>query len=305
MQRLIFSITLVLLFNLISFGQHSSVAAPTSLKHIKANGIKITYLEMGKGEPVIFVHGALGDYRSWAAQMKPFAKNYRVISYSRRYHYPNQWIGDGSNYSRVLHAADLIAFIQALKLPHVHLIGHSYGGSVAAIAAFESPELVWSLVLVEPSLFTLLAQDEEGKDLVSKQTMVFRKVVELLDRGEKGRALSDFINLVDGLGGYDRLRSGERAKMMDNLRTLKPTLIGNRRVIPFTCENAASIKAPTLLLQGEHSPRIFHLTLTKFATCLPKAKSMTLKGVSHFLASEDSQTFNKVALKFLSENQVP
>ena len=100
-------------------------AAHAPLKKVKVNGRVLNYIEQGTGEPVVFVHGSLGDYRTWRAQMDTFARHFRVISYSRRYHYPNNWVGTGSDDSVGRHAEDLAAFIKALKLPPVHLIGHS------------------------------------------------------------------------------------------------------------------------------------------------------------------------------------
>jgi pimeloyl-ACP methyl ester carboxylesterase len=43
------------------------------VKAILVNGDSINYIDIGKGDPVVFVHGALGDYRTWEAQMDTFA----------------------------------------------------------------------------------------------------------------------------------------------------------------------------------------------------------------------------------------
>jgi pimeloyl-ACP methyl ester carboxylesterase len=56
---------------------------------ISLNGVSFTYLEEGSGPPVVLVHGSVSDYREWHMQMAPLARHYRVIAYSRRYHWPN------------------------------------------------------------------------------------------------------------------------------------------------------------------------------------------------------------------------
>ena len=86
------------------------------MPEIMANGTQFEYIEQGQGEPVILVHGALGDYRTSPLQVESFAKRYRVFAYSRRYHYPNPWVGDGQDYSPLLHAEDLAALITSLGL---------------------------------------------------------------------------------------------------------------------------------------------------------------------------------------------
>ena len=53
------------------------------------NGTTIHYFEHGEGEPLVFVHGTLGDLHAFSAQIEEFAKEFRVIAYSRRFHPPN------------------------------------------------------------------------------------------------------------------------------------------------------------------------------------------------------------------------
>ena len=53
-----------------------------SLKVVTVNGAALHYAEQGDGVPVIFIHGAFGDYRSWTTQVKDFSQKYRAITYS-------------------------------------------------------------------------------------------------------------------------------------------------------------------------------------------------------------------------------
>ena len=62
---------------------------------VRANGVDLHYTERGRGEPLILLHGGQGDYRSWGAQVEALSPHYRVISYSRRYNYPNDNPLDG------------------------------------------------------------------------------------------------------------------------------------------------------------------------------------------------------------------
>src|SRR5262245_61249813 len=64
-------------------------ASAQAVKHVNANGLSFAYVEAGKGPPVVLVHGSVFDYREWSKQIKPLARHYRVIAYSRRYHWPN------------------------------------------------------------------------------------------------------------------------------------------------------------------------------------------------------------------------
>jgi len=121
-------------------------------------GHKITlhYVENGKGVSVIFVHGSLSDGGYWSDQIGPFAEHYRPIAYSRRYNYPNV-NPDEPGYSAVTDAEDLAAFIDALHLGKVVVVGHSYGGLTALFLAARYPDLVRALILAEAPAVPLLA----------------------------------------------------------------------------------------------------------------------------------------------------
>jgi pimeloyl-ACP methyl ester carboxylesterase len=94
---------------------------------LKINGTSLEYAEYGEGEPLVLVHGSASDYRTWHKQQEEFAHRYRVITYSRRYHWPNEQIPEDAGYSMLEHVDDLQALIQELGAAPAHLVGHSYG----------------------------------------------------------------------------------------------------------------------------------------------------------------------------------
>ena len=193
------SIIFLTLFCLYACGDNNSKQeesiAISELKAIFINGDSINYLDIGKGSPVVFVHGGLGDYRSWAAQMDAFAKNYRVIAYSRRYAFPNkQVINDLADYSVVPQAKDLAEFIKALDLRSVHLVGHSYGASIALLATMDHPELVRSLTLGEPPVFSLLENVPGGDTLMNNIfTKSFMPAADAFRNNNDEKALEEFV----------------------------------------------------------------------------------------------------------------
>ena len=141
-------------------------AASPKPRQLKANGTDLTFVDQGKGAPIVFVHGAVGDLRFWEPQRAAFAKNHRYVAYTLRYHGTGAWPDAGKQYSTDVHSADLAAFISALKAGPVHLVGLSYGGLLAALVATRDPSLVRSLTLAEPALFELLGDRPEDKQVL-------------------------------------------------------------------------------------------------------------------------------------------
>src|SRR6266571_3441572 len=124
------------------------VVVPTSTpqaqaaKEVEINGVRLQYVEQGSGEPMVFVHGAPSDLRTWEPVREVVAKNYRFIAYTQRYFGTEPWPDDGKNFSIATHADDLAKFITSLNAGPVRLVGWSHGGLVSVNAAVSDPSLV-------------------------------------------------------------------------------------------------------------------------------------------------------------------
>jgi len=94
----------------------------------------------GEGEPVLLVHGTGGDANSWAAQ-QTLAASYQLRAVDRR--------GYGGSPARPpdYGFAEESAEIAALLGDGAHLVGQSYGGVLALLAAGRRPEAVYSLTV--------------------------------------------------------------------------------------------------------------------------------------------------------------
>src|ERR1700690_3851316 len=108
------------------------------MQSARVNGTTLAYLERGTGVPVFFIHGSVADFRSWSPQMEPFSSKFRVISYSRRFHFPNPGSA-GSDYSAALHAADMGKLRHAAGPGPAHIVGSSFGAYAALVLAVREP----------------------------------------------------------------------------------------------------------------------------------------------------------------------
>jgi pimeloyl-ACP methyl ester carboxylesterase len=277
---------------------------PFSFKHISAGEVTLAYIEEGQGAPVVFLHGGgPTDLRTWGAQIEPFAAWYRAIAYSRRYHYPNAWIGDGSDVnSTYVHAADLAAFISALSLDRVHLAGVSYGADIALRFAVAYPDRLLTLTLAEPALFTWLVTLPGGRELFAAYANEAIPAKEVVQGGDLVSGARLWIESFMGSGAFDRLPVAALGRIMDNIRLLAfdPTDIAEATT-DVTRAEAAAVQTPALLLVGDDSPAMFHLVQQELARRLPRARLVRIAHATHLLHLMNPVDFNATVLAFLAE----
>jgi len=120
------------------------------MQSLHVNGYDMAYLEVGRGPPLLCVHGSLCDFRIWSAVLGPLTRRHRVIAVSLRHFFPDHWDGAGDSYSIAQHVDDVIAFIERLDAQPVDLMGHSRGGHISFRVAQRRPDLLRKLILAEP-----------------------------------------------------------------------------------------------------------------------------------------------------------
>ncbi len=286
----------------------------TNVLSIEVNRVNLAYLEKGKGQPVIFVHGTPADYRAWSSHIELFAEKYRAISYSRRCSYPNKYAGDLRDDTIANNAEDLGALINKLGAVPAHLIGHSYGAFIAIYCALKHPELVRTLVLAEPPAFTLLIEDLQNPlDLFLKSRSTVAALIELTNkalipaqeairRGDSKDAVRVFIDGANGReGAFEQLPAPVRSMLIDNRESIGEEIDSVMKT-KFSREDASHIAAPTLLAKGELSPKIMLHVMDILADFLPDSQKVTFQGASHAFPFAKPDEFNERVLKFLAKH---
>ena len=269
----------------------------------RVNGTELAYSDLGRGEPVVLVHGTLGDARSWSLQADAFATSHRTIAYSRRHHHPNRCGDGGPAYSADRHADDLAALIDRLGVGPAHIVGNSYGAYTALFLATRHPEAVRTLVLGEPPTLPILEHHTEGRELSDRfLAEVWDPGGELLRNGQVEDGICVFVDALFGEGTYDQLEPHVHSLLLDNAPAFRLETASPDFWTPFTHQDARRIAAPTLLLSGEQSLRMFQLIVAELARCIPDSEHVELAGSSHDLPSHQVQAFREVVLGFLGRH---
>ncbi len=95
------------------------------------DGTQLYYEEAGRGTPIVFVHEFSGDYRSWEAQMRCFARRYHCVVFNARGYPPSAVPAARAKYSQAIVIDDIVAVMRHLKLRKAHIVGCSMGARTA------------------------------------------------------------------------------------------------------------------------------------------------------------------------------
>jgi pimeloyl-ACP methyl ester carboxylesterase len=279
------------------------VTKNAALKSVNIDSTEFHYLEQGAGDPVLFVHGTLGDYRSWRQQMGPFAERYRVISISRRYHYPGTWNGGRSDYSAERQGEDIGRVIEELRLGRTHIVASSFGAFISLFTASNHPGLVRSLVLGEPPAFPILTAVPNGRSYWNDfDRRAWTPARNAFNRGDDEVAVQYFMDGVLGPGSYDKLSHSARKMLIDNVPALKAEVSSADYMSDISCELLRRIQIPTLLVGGELSPELFHRITDEFERCLPNRERITVPNASHAIHNQNARFYNRAVLDFLDRH---
>jgi pyruvate dehydrogenase E2 component (dihydrolipoamide acetyltransferase) len=114
-------------------------------------GHRLRYLELGDAAdtPILFLHGFGSDFNSWMFNQTVLADGFRTIALDLPGHggsTKSVGAGDPTALTDVVETA-----LAALGVEHMHLVGHSMGGAIAALLAARRPESVVTLSLIAPA----------------------------------------------------------------------------------------------------------------------------------------------------------
>lgn len=266
---------------------------------VHVNGVDLHYIEAGSGDTVILLHGGTGDYRSLAAVFQTLSEHYHVVSYSRRYHYPNHNVVQ-KNHSALVEAQDLAALIQQLKLGRVHLVGTSYGAFTALALALKHPEMIRSMFITEPPIHSWMKGTASYKDFM---TNMWDPAAAAFKRGDKNSAMRIFVDGLFGAGYFERLPPAAASAMMDNAVALEALAVSSNAFPYLPKEKIKRLKIPTMILTGANTVAVHKEIDEELGRLLPNATSVTVPRAGHGIGRDNPEMFMSLLLEFLNQQK--
>jgi proline iminopeptidase len=302
-------------------GPPASNVYPLEEGFVDAHGVMLYYKTLGKGAPLVIVHGGPGashDY--FLPYLLPLARTNRLVFIDERGSGRSSKLEDVSQYTVLNMVEDVEAVRVALHLGKISLLGHSYGGALAQAYALKYQKNLTHLILASTWSSTI----ELNKLFIAMKEKMSPELRERIDKleaaglfgkgkdYEKARYSADYMIAAWGEGyfpylyqnrpdpNYDPIANGVMS--WDLYREMwgehgEYIVDGNLKSVEYT-EKLAAIHVPTLILAGDHDecdPSLSRAIEAKIAgskmVVIPKAGHMTfvdqtgmvLKAVEDFL----------------------
>lgn len=256
------------------------------LRHVtSSDGVRIACEVSGDGTPVVFVHGA-GSAR-WSFELvRPLLDtDCTVIAIDRRGRGDSS---DGEGYRVESEFEDVAAVVSDAGEGAV-LVGHSYGGLIAAGAA-QLLEGLPRLVLYEPPMGGLLAE-----------RATIDRWEDLIRDGDRDLMVREFFRDVAGYS-EEEIDELARSPVWERRKEVSPTVPRELRAeLAFRIDQAAltTIAAPTLMLLGSESPDWARRSTEAYSEAIPGAQVHILQGHGHGATTSGPELLAATIERFL------
>lgn len=260
------------------------------------------YVRMaGTGPGVVCLHANASSSSQWRGLMDSLSLKYRVLS-------PDlygagkspEWPSD-----RVISLRDevaLIAPVLTMAGSPLSLVGHSYGGAVALMAALQRPTRVRALALYEPTLFAVIDAETPPPNEADGVRDAVAAASAALETGNRDAAAKAFIDYWLGEGSWARTPAARKSPIADsvaNVRRWSHALFTE----PTPLAAFRELDVPILYMVGKQSTASAHGVARILASALPRVRRMKFDGLGHMGPITHPAIVNAAIEQFLEEAQ--
>lgn len=251
--------------------------------------MELNYKTFGQGHPVIILHGLFGNLDNWQTFARQLAENFMVYVIDQRNHGRSPHT-DEMNYTAA--AEDLREFMESQWIYGAHVIGHSMGGKTAMQFAFDHPDLLDRLVVVDiaPKVYQggheliFAAMDALDLDKLESRTDAEEQLAASIS--DPGVRLFLLKNLTrNKAGGY------EWKMNLPVLRRDYPQILSAVSGAPFT--------GPSLFIRGQRSDYIQDADWPVIKELFPAAELVTVPNAGHWVHADAPDTLLQNVQQFL------
>ena len=239
-------------------------------KYFDSAGVRIRYIELGSGEPVIALHGLTRNSDTWLEKISGLAENHRLILFDQRGHGLSDKPHTVAEYGREM-GHDVIRLMDHLNIPKAHILGYSLGVAPIGMVITENESRFISAIFGAGA-----ASWEWGdtSDLVNQQ--IYQRVVNSPRQQQ----------LVGSMKGQDQIA-------LASLRLGEKLLLVSK-------QSLSNLSIPIMAIVGSEDSVLE--TVQSFKNTFPAIELVVVEGETHLSLPADPEFLESIQ-DFLSRNQ--
>lgn len=269
-------------------------------KQITIQGLQIAYSRIGKGDPVLLIHGITTSSFIWRNIMPGLSKYYDVIAVDL--------LGCGksskdlsADYSIKNQASLLADLLRKLNLDKAHIVGHDIGGGIAQIMAVKFPQLICDIILIN----TIGYNFWPVQPITTMRTPIFRQLAMMsLDMGmlqklikkglyKKESYTEEFRSLV-----WEEMANKNRRKSFLHFAKC----LNNQHLMEIASD-LKNIKFPVLIIRGEGDLYLNSIISTRLKEDVSSSEIIYIRTGGHFIQEDEPDLLTVKILEFYYKNQ--
>jgi pimeloyl-ACP methyl ester carboxylesterase len=257
------------------------------------------FREAGSGPSVVCLHSNASSSAQWRGLMDALAPKFHVIavdSYGAgKTPHPGRKVALGDE-------VELLEPVFAKASDRFALVGHSYGGAIALIAALKYPRRVRALALYEPTLFAVVEQESPSPNDVDGIRNAVVASLAAQKAGDAAGGARHFIDFWMGAGSFDRMPERNReaiAAAVVDVEGWRDALFGE--ATPLSA--FSSLNVPVLYMVGKKSPLSSRAVAQRLTRVLPRVEVVELDGLGHMGPVTHPQPVNDAIVRFLEKEK--
>ncbi|MFA5743153.1 MAG: alpha/beta hydrolase [Candidatus Paceibacterota bacterium] len=258
---------------------------------IVIDGLDISYKIAGQGEPLLIWHGWGGSSDSWQKVQEILSRNFQVISldlpgFGKSSNPPQPWKTD--DYLNIL-----LKFAEQIGLKGFYLVGHSFGGGLAAKFSAQNPQKVRALVLTGAAIFRSKKRLNWRQKIASGLTKVGSVFEKMPLIGKSLYPLARrFIYRFAGVHDYSRA-SGVMKETFKNI------------ISEDLSDCLPQIKSPTLILWGKEDKSTPLEEAFAIQKLIPNSQIKVIEKANHSPHLTQPETTAESIFSFFNKKTLP
>ena len=273
------------------------------LRWVRVQDRWMNLIDMGSGEPVIFIHGLSGCWQNWLEQLPLFARDHRVIAVDLPGFGQSEM--PAKEISITCYAEAIDELMEELDIETARIVGNSMGGFIGAELAIQHPERVERLVLVAAAGLSIESiRTDRKKGLRHRaENVVFFSLGHIASRSHQVALRPRLRHALLMLVAAHPAKLPGPLAAQQVLGSGKP---GFSDALEAMCryplrDRLEKIACPTLIIWGDKDILVPVKDAAIFEELIPDSRKIIYKDTGHVSMMERPERFNSDVKAFLDE----